>query len=94
MDAESVAEGQVNALSDEEIRSFTLWETDTEIVAFKIGWCYRRKHGKRAGAPEAKSVAGTALTYAPSSDWGQNDRVAWERGWMAADAVHLLLAGD
>ena len=78
-------------LSDEEIRSLTLWETSPEIVAFKVGWCYRREHGHLKEPPEAKWFSGAPLAHSPSPDWGQNERVAWERGWMAADAVHTLL---
>jgi hypothetical protein len=69
-------------LSDEEIRTLTLWETDSEIPAFKMGWCYRREHGPRETAPVAKEL---------TENLGQNERVAWERGWLAANAVYELL---
>jgi hypothetical protein len=75
-------------LDDEEIRNLTLWETDDEIPAFREGWIYRRTHGRvqPQDEPEAKQLGLYPLN--------QNARVAWERGWMACNAVYLLLTGD
>jgi len=76
----------VTILDDDEIRNLTLWETDSEIPAFREGWVYRRTHGRTQEEPEAK-----LLGLYPRD---QNARVAWERGWMACNAVYLALTGD
>ncbi len=83
-----------DVLSDEEIRALTLWETDEEIPAFKMGWHFRREQRAGQPRPEAKALAGNSLPFAPLADWGQNERVAWERGWIAADAVYTALVDE
>jgi hypothetical protein len=76
-------------LNDDEVRLLTLWETDSEIPAFRAGWVYRRDHGPLEHSPSAKAfIAAGLITLDPT---GQNERVAWERGWLAADAVYRLL---
>jgi hypothetical protein len=72
-------------LDDEEIRGLTLWETDGEIPAFKAGWRARAQEGPQTPAPEGRDRVG---------DLGQNERVAWERGWLAADAVYKRLINE
>lgn len=79
-------------LNDDEVRLLTLWETDSEIPAFRAGWVYRRDHGPLTPAPEARAfLAAGLITLDPA---GQNERVAWERGWLAADAVYRLLVNE
>lgn len=79
-------------LNDDEVRLLTLWETDSEIPAFRAGWIYRRDHGPLTPAPGARAfLADGLITLDPA---GQNERVAWERGWLAADAVYNLLVQE
>lgn len=71
-------------LTDEEVRVFCLWETDSEISSWRAGWrvrilvgAYERPEGPDCGVGET-----------------QNERVAWLRGWACADAVcRLMTAG-
>lgn len=73
-------------LDDEEVRLFTLWETDAEIPAFRKGWRDRVDEG-----PLPKEPAARDRNLYPEN---QNARVAWERGWIAANAVCKLLLDE
>lgn len=64
-------------LTDEEIRAFTLWETDEEVVAWAEGWRARIEAGPHNRPAEPEYGKGDT----------QNERVAWQRGWLSADAV-------
>jgi hypothetical protein len=68
---------KTDALSDDEVRDLTLWETDGEIAAFRAGWCYYRDEGH--APPDYHDPTGGA--------WGQNERVAFGRGALACQAV-------
>ncbi len=71
-------------LDDVEILEFVVWETRPEIEAFRVGWLARRILRVPPGeVPEAKALG----LYRDD----QNARVAWERGWMACDAVRKVL---
>lgn len=73
-------------LDDEECREFSLWETPAEIHAFRAGWQVRRAHGPWPFV-EAKALPWIC-------DHGQNERVAFERGWLASNAVRNLLLDE
>lgn len=71
-------------LTDEEIRVFTLWETDKEIPAWRAGWRARIVAGAYARPEEPEYGEGDS----------QNERVAWQRGWRSADAVCRLMCAE
>lgn len=70
-----------DALSDEEVRDLVLWETEGEIPAFRVGWCFYRDRGVLP--PDRYDPTGGL--------WGQNERVACGRGALACRAVREVL---
>lgn len=59
--------------------------TPEEWPYFESGWLFRVVHGKMQSAPPGRE-------YQPEAT--QDERVSWERGWMAANAVLDLLTTE
>lgn len=81
MTGEDIKRAMGGLVTDEDIKKyFVLWEADEEVPAFKLGWRARIDADPHARPKQPDCGLGDT----------QNQRVAWERGWLAADALCTL----
>jgi hypothetical protein len=74
-------------LNNEEIRWLTVWETDPEVEAFKVGWAWFRSAAQSSPDWPAVPLASYFNLYPES----QNERMAWQRGATACELVYRLM---